>query len=119
MPTNSSANDGAPRAGAHASVVAALGRELPDWEPAPAEGGWSLWITLPTGSAAAFAQVALRHGVAIAPGGASSPDEGFPDCVRICYGPAPPVLELAARRLANAWSEFATTTTPITTLAHP
>jgi DNA-binding transcriptional MocR family regulator len=101
------------------ALIAALGRELPDWEPAPAEGGWSLWITLPTGSAAAFAQVALRHGVAIAPGGASSPDEGFPDCVRICYGPAPPVLELAARRLANAWSEFATTTTPITTLAHP
>jgi DNA-binding transcriptional MocR family regulator len=101
------------------ALLAALGRELPDWEVAAAEGGWSLWITLPAGSAGAFAQVALRHGVAIAPGGASSPDETFPDCVRICYGPAPPLLELAARRLADAWSEFATNAIPITTLAHP
>ena len=100
------------------ALVAALGRELPDWEVAAAERGWSLWITLPAGSAAAFAQVALRHGVAIATGGANGPDETFPDCVRICYGPAPRLLELAAQRLANAWSEFTTTTIPITTLAH-
>jgi len=99
------------------AMVAALGRELPDWDVAAAEGGWSLWITLPSGSAAAFAQVALRHGVATAPGGASSPDEAFLDFVRICYGPAPPLLELAAQRLANAWSEFATSTIPILTLA--
>src|SRR6185369_2698471 len=32
------------------ALVAALGRELPDWELTPAEGGWSLWITLPAGS---------------------------------------------------------------------
>jgi DNA-binding transcriptional MocR family regulator len=100
------------------ALVTALGRELPDWDLAAPDGGWSLWITLPAGSAAAFAQAALRHGVAIAPGGASSPDETFPDCVRICYGPAPPLLELAARQLANAWNEFATTTIPLTTLAH-
>ena len=101
------------------TMVRALGRELPDWDLAPTEGGWSLWITLPAGSAAAFAQGALRHGVAIAPGGASSPDEAFTDCVRICYGPAPPLLDIAAQRLANAWNEFTTTTIPITTLAHP
>ena len=49
------------------ALVSALGRELPEWDITPAEGGWSLWITLPSGSAAALAQVALRHGVAIAP----------------------------------------------------
>ena len=101
------------------TLVNALRRELPAWELTPAEGGWSLWITLPTGSGAAFAQTALRHGVAIAPGGGSSPDDAFPDCVRICYGPAPALLEEAARRLAAAWSDFAPTAIPITTLVSP
>jgi DNA-binding transcriptional MocR family regulator len=94
-----------------------LTRALPEWEVAPAEGGWSLWITLPAGSGAAFAQTALRYGVAIASGGASGPDDAFPDCVRICYGPAPPFLEAAARRLATAWSDFVPTAAPMTTLA--
>jgi DNA-binding transcriptional MocR family regulator len=88
------------------AIVDALRRELPEWiVPAP-EGGWSLWLTPPTGSGAAFAQAALRHGVAIAPGGANSPDEAFPEYVRICYGPSPPVLEAAAQRLAAAWSDI-------------
>jgi len=94
----------------------ALARELPDWPVEPAEGGWSLWVPLPSGSAAAFAQVALRHGVAVAPGGASSPDQDFPDCARVCFGPAPPLLEEAARRLAAAWSEFVPAAAPVTTL---
>jgi DNA-binding transcriptional MocR family regulator len=81
------------------AMHAALVREVPDWPVEPAEGGWSLWVPLPSGSAAAFAQVALRHGVAVAPGGASSPDQDFPDCVRVCFGPAPPLLEEAAHRL--------------------
>jgi DNA-binding transcriptional MocR family regulator len=101
------------------ALVQALGRELPEWEVTPAEGGWSLWITLPTGSAAAFAQTALRHGVAIDPGGASSPDDAFPDCVRICYGPAPPILEEAARRLSAAWSDFVPSAVPMNTLVRP
>ena len=64
-----------------------------------------MWLTPPAGSGAAFAQAALRHGVAITPGGANSPDGAFPEYVRICYGPPPPVLEAAARRLAAAWSD--------------
>jgi DNA-binding transcriptional MocR family regulator len=98
------------------ALLNALKRELPEWPVTPAEGGWSLWITLPTGSAAAFAQTALRYGVAIDPGGASSPDDAFPDCMRICYGPPPALLEEAARRLSDAWSDFVPTALPITTL---
>ena len=30
----------------------------------------------------------------------------FPEYVRVCYGPGPPVLEEAARRLARAWAAF-------------
>jgi DNA-binding transcriptional MocR family regulator len=88
------------------AIVGALCRELPEWSiPAP-EGGWSLWLTPPAGSGAAFAQAALRHGVAITPGGANSPDGAFPEYVRICYGPSPPLLEAAAQRLAAAWSDI-------------
>jgi DNA-binding transcriptional MocR family regulator len=81
------------------------------------DGGWSLWVALPAGSGAAFAAMALRHGVAIAPGGANSPDGAFPECVRLCYGPPPPVLEEAARRLAAAWAAFAPDEAPVTSLA--
>ena len=88
------------------ALAAALQREIPDWDVRPSEGGWSLWIALPTGSGAAFAQTALRHGVAITPGAGVSPDGAFPECVRVCYGPGPPVLEEAARRLARAWAAF-------------
>jgi DNA-binding transcriptional MocR family regulator len=88
------------------ALLAALRRELPDWTIEPADGGWSLWITLPMGSGAAFAQTSLRHGVAIAAGGGNSPDDEFLDCVRVCYGPPPPLLEEAARRLGSAWAEF-------------
>jgi DNA-binding transcriptional MocR family regulator len=91
------------------AVVDALRSELPDWDiPAP-QGGWSLWLTPPAGSGAAFAQAALRHGVAITPGAANSPDGAFPEYVRLCYGPTPPLLEIAARRLALAWSDIAST----------
>jgi DNA-binding transcriptional MocR family regulator len=94
------------------AIVDALRRELPEWNiPAP-EGGWSLWLTPPAGSGAAFAQAALRHGVAITPGGANSPDGAFPECVRICYGPSPALLEAAAQRLAAAWSDI-TSAAPI------
>jgi len=55
---------------------------------------------------AAFAHAALRHGVAITPGGANSPDGAFPEYIRICYGPSPPILEAAAERLAAAWSDM-------------
>ncbi|MFI5038648.1 MAG: PLP-dependent aminotransferase family protein [Solirubrobacterales bacterium] len=91
----------------------ALQRELPQWDAQSAEGGWSLWMATPAGSGAAFAQAALRHGVAVAPGGASSPDGAFPEYVRVCYGPAPAVLEEAARRLAGAWSDLASNALPV------
>jgi DNA-binding transcriptional MocR family regulator len=99
------------------TLVAALRRELPDWSVEPVDGGWSLWVTLPIGSAAAYAQTALRHGVAVAGGSANSPDEAFPECVRICFGVGPALLDQAASRLASAWSEFTSSELPVTTLA--
>lgn len=94
------------------TIVNALRSELPEWNIPIPEGGWSLWLTPPAGSGAAFAQAALRHGVAITPGGANSPDGAFPEYVRICYGPTPSVLAAAAQRLAAAWSDI-TSAVPI------
>jgi DNA-binding transcriptional MocR family regulator len=88
------------------AIVDALRRELPEWNIQAPEGGWSLWLAPPAGSGAAFAQAALHRGVAITPGSANSPDGAFPEYVRICYGPSPPLLEAAAQRLAAAWSDM-------------
>jgi DNA-binding transcriptional MocR family regulator len=94
------------------AIVEALRRELPEWDIPVPEGGWSLWLAPPAGSGAALAQAALRHGVAITPGAANSPDGGFPEYVRICYGAPEPLLNTAARRLAAAWNDL-TSTAPI------
>jgi DNA-binding transcriptional MocR family regulator len=89
------------------TIVDALRNGLPEWNIPTPQGGWSLWLAPPAGSGAAFAHVALRHGVAITPGAANSADGAFPEYVRICYGPTPPRLEAAAQRLAAAWSDMA------------
>jgi DNA-binding transcriptional MocR family regulator len=94
------------------TIVNALRRELPDWNIPVVQGGWSLWLSPPAGSGAALAQAALRHGVAITPGAANSPDGAFLEYVRICYGAPEPLLEAAAQRLAAAWNDR-TSTTPI------
>jgi DNA-binding transcriptional MocR family regulator len=100
-----------------AVLLHALRTELPEWDLSPVEGGWSLWMAPPTGSGGAFAQTALRHGVAIVPGGASSPDGAFPEYVRVCYGPAPAMLEEGARRLAIAWADSASAALRVSTPA--
>src|SRR5436305_10309616 len=89
------------------AVVNGINRHLPEWNIPASEGGWSLWLAPPAGSGAAFAQAALRHGVAITPGAANSPDGAFPEYVRICYGPDPLLLDAGVRRLAAAWSDVA------------
>lgn len=99
------------------TMVAALGRELPEWTVERPAGGWSLWICLPAGSAAEFAQAALRHRVMISPGSPCSPDDSFPDYVRVCFGMPPSALEEGARRLAAAWRAFDPAAVPLSTMA--
>lgn len=84
-----------------------LRRELPSWEFTEPEAGLCLWARLPAGtSAAEFASAAMRHGVAVVPGGVSAPDGGFGDRLRIAFGQRPEVLEEGVRRLAAAWQEW-------------
>lgn len=88
------------------ALAAGLRERLPDWEFAVPRGGYSLWVRLPHGSGDEFAQVALRHGVAVAVGSATALDDRFIDRIRLSYAPAPERLRAAVERLARAWAEY-------------
>ena len=80
-----------------------LAERLPDWRVAPPGGGLSLWVRLPGIDGEAFAQVALRHGVSLAPGTVASP-EGGRHYIRLCFDRAATEIDQAVERLEAAWS---------------
>jgi DNA-binding transcriptional MocR family regulator len=88
-------------------LSALLARHLPTWSFARPMGGLSLWVRLPHGDASAFADVALRHGVAVVPGSTASPDRSFADHLRIPFVLGPARMEEGVRRLAAAWDVYA------------
>ncbi|RSS45412.1 PLP-dependent aminotransferase family protein [Streptomyces sp. WAC07061] len=94
------------RAG-HDRLRAELARRLPSWSCPPAEGGQTLWVRLPYGDGVAFAQVALRHGVAVLPGSTMDALGGSTRMLRLHFLLPPDVLSEAVRRLAGAWAEYA------------
>lgn len=90
-----------------------LRRELPSWEFTEPEAGLCLWVRLPGGaSAVEFAAVAMRHGVAVVPGGVSAPEGGGSDRLRIAFGQRPDLVEEGVRRLASAWREWSGLSAP-------
>ncbi|GAA3459317.1 hypothetical protein GCM10018963_13300 [Saccharothrix longispora] len=91
----------------HDHLAAGLRRELPDWAFDPAPGGQTLWVRLPGCDAASYAQVALRHGVAVLPGGSLDPSGGSGDRLRIAFTADPAVLDDAVAKLAAAWRAYA------------
>jgi DNA-binding transcriptional MocR family regulator len=108
----------------HDALTEALRAALPEWTwPEPA-GGLTLWVRLPRreepagpgpADSGAFAQAALRHGVAVVPGrllsasagGASGGGEGIGragEYLRLAFTQAPDVLARSAVALARAGS---------------
>jgi DNA-binding transcriptional MocR family regulator len=83
-----------------------LEQHLPSWSWERPRGGLCLWVGLPYGSAAEFAQVALRHGVSLVPGPVSSPDSSFSEFLRLPFGLEEPDLREGVRRLALAWQAY-------------
>jgi DNA-binding transcriptional MocR family regulator len=88
------------------ALTGALRASLPDWTWPEPDGGLCLWVRLPgDADSSAFAQAALRHGVAVVPGrllsasngGASNGGAGF---VRLAFTQPPDVLRAAVRSLA-------------------
>jgi DNA-binding transcriptional MocR family regulator len=87
-------------------LCALLKQHLPDWTWQRPEGGLLLWARIPSGDANELARVAHRHGVAIVPGSANSPDHRFADRVRLPFVANAPTMTEAMVRLARAWKEY-------------
>lgn len=87
------------------ALDSALRAAVPDWAWQVPPGGVTLWVRLPEGAdGGAFAQAALRHGVAVVPGrllGASGLSRSY---VRIAFIQPPDRLREAAAGLAAAWA---------------
>jgi DNA-binding transcriptional MocR family regulator len=88
-------------------LTSLLEEHVPTWEWCRPAGGVSLWVRLPEGSAVDFAEVALRHGVAVVPGPHFCPDDGCQDRLRIPFCLDRVRLESGVRRLARAWAAYA------------
>lgn len=89
-------------------VVSALLTDLlPSWAWRRPKGGPSLWVELPSGTASAYTQVALRFGVEVIPGDQMSPTGDDRRKLRLPYTAEPPVLTETIRRLAQAWEAYA------------
>jgi DNA-binding transcriptional MocR family regulator len=84
-----------------------LSRHLPEWTWVEPAGGLSLWVKLPRGDASTFAQVALRHGVAVVPGALASPGGGCADRLRLPYVLDAAPMREGVERLARAWEAYA------------
>lgn len=84
-------------------VAAALRRHLPTWTWREPSGGLSLWVKVPGSASEAFAQHALRYGVAVAAPGVLSPSHEHGDRLRLSFAGPPHELEEGVRRLAAAW----------------
>jgi DNA-binding transcriptional MocR family regulator len=80
-----------------------LHERIPEWRWHRPEGGLSLWVRITSGDANAFAEQALRHGVAITPGSDLAPDDAFQDHIRLNYVVEEALIEAAVDRLAAAW----------------
>jgi DNA-binding transcriptional MocR family regulator len=92
-----------------ARLEALLAERLPSWRWTPPQGGGSLWVRLPHGDAASYAQVALRHGVEVVPGAAMSPDATHTDHLRVPFTFDDATLDALVDRLAEAWRRYAPT----------
>jgi DNA-binding transcriptional MocR family regulator len=88
-------------------LTSLLSRLLPEWTWIEPAGGLTLWVKLPRGDASTFAQVALRHGVAVVPGALASPGGGCADRLRVPYVLEAGPMREGVERLARAWEAYA------------
>jgi DNA-binding transcriptional MocR family regulator len=100
------ANRRAKLQGRYAVLARALRDAVPDWSWTEPQGGLSVWVRLPGPVAEAYAQVALRHGVAVATAGALSVTGAHRDRLRLSFAGPPDELREGVVRLAAAWAAF-------------
>lgn len=83
-----------------------LAVHLPHWTWQEPQAGASLWVRMPQGEATHFAQIALRYGVALLPGGVFSSDGSTDDHIRLPYALPSAVMQEGITRLGQAWAVF-------------
>ena len=88
------------------AVTRILRSQTPDWMFDEPRGGLSLWLKLPNTDTKLLAQVALRSGVAIAPGNLFSVDESHAEFVRLPFLLQADSLMEGVNRLLTAWQEM-------------
>ncbi|WP_310715210.1 PLP-dependent aminotransferase family protein [Nonomuraea sp. 3-1Str] len=93
------------RAG-HELLCAELAARLPSWSFERANGGQTIWVRIPRGDVDSYAQVALRHGVAVPPGRSFDPLGGHADHMRLHFLFPPDELSRAVAGLAAAWDAY-------------
>ncbi|PPJ41002.1 MULTISPECIES: PLP-dependent aminotransferase family protein [unclassified Pseudoxanthomonas] len=86
------------------AVVQALREHVPDWRFRLPEGGLTLWVRMPHGSATALAADVERKGVYLAPGPVFSVEGGSDQWLRIPYAKPEDTLVQAVRVMADAWN---------------
>ncbi len=89
------------------AMAKGLERRLPEWTWKRPAGGLTLWVRLPRGQGAEFAQVAARHGVSVLPGPVCSPTNSFGDHLRLAFVPEPEEITEGVERLSRAWEKYA------------
>jgi DNA-binding transcriptional MocR family regulator len=76
-----------------------------DWEFEAPQGGMSLWTRMPGVDTRTLAQVALRHGVSVAPGNLFSIDESHAEYLRLPFLLDTQTLARGVEGLVEAWRE--------------
>jgi len=90
----------------YAALTGALSTMLPSWTWKQPDGGLSLWVKLPTGSAYELSQVALRHSVEFSPGPVFCPDESHQNYLRLPFVGPPAMIEESIDRLRSSWEMY-------------
>ena len=89
------------------ALAQALHEHLPGWCFRLPDGGLTLWVRMPHGSATQLAADVERKGVYLAPGPVFSVEGGADTWLRIPYAKPEAQLVQAVRIMAEAWSESA------------
>lgn len=90
------------------ALVTAIREKLPGWRFRQPDGGLTLWLQLPHGSATQLAADAAPAGVGLAPGPVFSVEGGADHWLRIPYARPEDQLVQAVERIASVWSIAAT-----------
>ncbi|MEV4276634.1 PLP-dependent aminotransferase family protein [Actinoplanes xinjiangensis] len=90
----------------HDHLCGLLRDRLPEWIFDEAAGGQTLWVRIPRGDSVSFAQVALRHGVAVLPGAQLDASGGGGDRLRLPFVAGPADLTATVSALAGAWHGY-------------